>query len=159
MTRRSRRAAFGLLSTTYADTSLVRRAVDEIWNAGNIEVADELFSSTYINHGGLIPDLVKGPEGIKFGVALYRTAFPGLHIRIDSLSLIEGTVHMRWTAQSSSAVYVKQATGALHVDHEFSGSVRSSIVAGRIVESWTTWDSTAALQVLEARGSSHEESS
>lgn len=34
------------------DASLVRRVVEEIWNAGELDVADELFDPSYINHGG-----------------------------------------------------------------------------------------------------------
>lgn len=44
---------------------LVRRVVEEIWNRGKLDVADVLFASDYINHAGLIPDFVRGPEAIK----------------------------------------------------------------------------------------------
>lgn len=115
------------------DAALLYRVVDDFWNGGNVDLADELFSNDYINHGGLIPDLVKGPEGVKFSVALYRTAFPGLSVRVDSLSSSGGTVHMRWTARTRVG------------DHALSGAMRTSVVAGQIVESWTSWDSTAVL--------------
>jgi len=65
--------------------ALVRRAVEEIWNRGDLALADALFAPSYVNHGGLIPDLVHGPEAIKISVALYRTAFPDLHISVASL--------------------------------------------------------------------------
>jgi SnoaL-like polyketide cyclase len=134
------------LSADERDAALVRRVVDEIWNAGNIDLADHLFSSTYINHGGLIPDLVAGPEGIKFSVALFRTAFPELRIDIDSLSSIGGSVHMRWTASN--------------VERGFSGETRCTVAGGQIVESWTSWDSEAALLKLQALAQpGHEESS
>ena len=50
------------------DIALIERVIDEVWNAGQIDLADELFAANYVNHGGLVPDLVKGPEGIKFSV-------------------------------------------------------------------------------------------
>lgn len=56
--------------------ALVRRGIDAIWNRGELVVADELFGPDYVNHDGLIPDLVHGPEAIKISVALYRVAFP-----------------------------------------------------------------------------------
>ena len=130
------------------DAALLYRVVDEIWNGGNIDLADELFSSDYVNHGGLIPDLVKGPEGVKFSVALYRAAFPGLRIRVDSLSSIEGSINLRWTAESTS-----------NNGHEFSGTITSSVAGGQVVESWTSWDSTAALFGLVPHGPTHEETS
>ena len=142
-----------MLSVNEKNAALVRRAVDEIWNAGDIDLADDLFSSTYVNHGGLIPDLVEGPEGIKFSVALYRAAFPDLHIRVDSLDSIDGTVHMRWTAQSTLGDQGTKTTGVMNLEPGFSGATRSSVADGRIVESWTSWDSTpaAAWEVNDGR--------
>lgn len=136
------------VSPEKSGAALLRRLVDEIWNAGNIDLADELFSTSYVNHGGLIPDLVKGPEGIKFSVALYRAAFPGLCIRIDSLSSSHGSVQMHWTAHGSAVDHGNGTTSALNGELALSGSMRSSVVAGQIVETWTSWDSTVALQAL-----------
>jgi len=55
-------------------------------------VADEVFSPDYTNHGGLIPDLVRGPEAIKISVALYRIAFPTFASLWPTSARIEG----RW---------------------------------------------------------------
>ena len=131
------------------DAALVRRVIDEIWNAGYIDLADELFSSDYVNHGGLIPDLVRGPEGIKFSVALYRAAFPDLHIRVDSLTSSRGTVRLAWTCTTSGV----EATRAL------TGKSRSLVAGGQIIESWTEWDSTGAMQALGVVQPTHSESS
>jgi predicted SnoaL-like aldol condensation-catalyzing enzyme len=120
--------------------TLVQRVVDEIWNAGNLELADELFAPTYINHGGLIPDLVQGPEGIKFSVAFYRAAFPGLHVAVDDLAVDKDAVILRWTAAGQAAG--DSTTGTL------TGVTRSQVVDGRVVESWTTWDAGLALERL-----------
>ena len=120
--------------------TLVQRVVDEIWNAGNLELADELFAPTYINHGGLIPDLVQGPEGIKFSVAFYRAAFPGLHVAVDDLAVDKDAVILRWTAAGQAAG--DATTGTL------TGVTRSHVVDGRVVESWTTWDAGLALERL-----------
>ena len=144
MTKHVRRAAFVALIPEEKDAALLYRVVDEIWNGGNVDLADELFSIDYVNHGGLIPDVVKGPEGVKFSVALYRTAFPGLSVRVDSLYSSGGTVHVRWTARARVA------------DHALSGAMRTSVVAGRIVESWTSWDSTAVLLRLGTSVPRHE---
>jgi hypothetical protein len=141
------------------DAALVRRIIDEIWNAGDIDLADELFADTYVNHGGLIPDLVKGPEGIKFSVALYRAAFPDLHISVNRLSSIDGTVHLRWTAWSTFADQGSDTAGTVKVKHALAGATRSSVAGGQIVESWTSWDSTVALQRLGVFQPRHEETS
>jgi len=141
------------------DAALVRRVVEEVWNAGDIDLADKLFSTTYVNHGGLIPDLVTGPEGVRFSVALYRAAFPDLHVRVDSLSSIHGTVRLSWTAQTNFADARSGTAGAASGRRALSGTSRGRVVGGQIVESWTEWNSTAALGVLGILQPGHEETS
>ena len=86
-------------NVTAADNArLVRQVIEEIWNAGDLDLADRLFAPDYINHGGLIPDLVRGPEAIKVSVVLYRTAFPQFRLAVLDL-LAEGqSVAVRWAA-------------------------------------------------------------
>src|ERR1700682_5279050 len=122
------------------NAALVQRVVDEIWNAGNLELADELFTPTYVNHGGLIPDLVPGPEGIKFSVAFYRAAFPGLHVTVDHLDVDQDATTLRWTARGQTPADATRGT--------LTGVTRSLVVDGQIVESWTSWDAGLALQQL-----------
>jgi len=119
---------------------LVQRVVDEIWNAGKLELADELFAPTYVNHGGLIPDLVQGPEGIKFSVAFYRAAFPGLHVAVDDLAVDKDAVTLCWTAAGQAAADATRGT--------LIGVTRSLVVDGQIMESWTSWDARLALERL-----------
>ncbi|HXN02476.1 MAG TPA: nuclear transport factor 2 family protein [Candidatus Dormibacteraeota bacterium] len=118
----------------------MQRIVDQIWNAGNLELADELFAATYVNHGGLIPDLVQGPEGIKFSVAFYRAAFPGLHLAVDHLDTDEDAITLSWTARGQTSA---DATGGT-----LTGVTRSLVVDGQILESWTSWDAGLALERL-----------
>lgn len=144
---------------------LVRRAVEEIWNQGDLALADVLFAPDYVNHGGLIPDLVRGPEAIKSGVALYRTAFPDLHITVEALAAREEMVDLRWTARGTTpapragsslapsrggdnlpAALARGApTGPLGT---LRGTTRSRLAAGQIAESWTSWDRVGVLQRL-----------
>ncbi len=120
--------------------SLVRRVIDEIWNAGDLDLSDDLFGATYVNHGGLIPDLVRGPEGVKFSVAFYRRAFPDLHLSADDLRGNEETVILRWTGRATTDPPDRVGT--------LSGSTRIAAAGGQIVESWTTWNSTKVLEQL-----------
>lgn len=119
--------------------ALVRRAVEEIWNRGEFAVADTLFARDYVNHAGLISDLVRGPEAIKISVALYRTAFPDLRISIDTLTANEDAVLLRWTAHSV------KAQGTL------TGMLVSRVAGGKIAESWMQWDQAGMLQRLRLR--------
>ncbi|NNJ12379.1 SnoaL-like domain-containing protein [Chloroflexales bacterium ZM16-3] len=120
-------------------TALVRRAVEAIWNQGDLAVADILFADDYINHAGLITNLVRGPEAIKVSVALYRTAFPDLQIMIDALTARRNAVLVRWTARSP--VHHGTLTGILVC----------RIADSQIAESWTQWDHAGALGPLGLR--------
>jgi predicted ester cyclase len=129
------------------DGAAVRRAVEAIWNRGALEAADALFAPDYVNHGGLIPDLVRGPEAIKVSAALYRAAFPGLHVAVDEVEADGETVVLRWTARGAApgtpvALIPAGQRGAV------TGVTRGRLVGGRIAESWTSWDRAGALAQL-----------
>jgi len=65
--------------------ALIRRWVEEGWNKGNLDLANEMYANTYVGHG----IDVRGPEGLKQFVAIFRTAFPDLNFRIQDM-LAEG---------------------------------------------------------------------
>lgn len=137
------------------NAGLVHRVIDEIWNAGDLDLADELFGATYVNHGGLIPDLVRGPEGVKFSVAFYRRAFPDLQISANRLQTSGGMVTVDWTARSTSAGDPWRRTNA-DPAASLSGETRLSLANGQIVESWTSWDSTKVLTELGVFQRTHD---
>jgi hypothetical protein len=126
---------------------LVRRAVEEIWNQGNLGLADVLFSPTYVNHGGLIPDLVCGPEAIKASVAMYRAAFPRLHITVDALRAAGDFVDLTWTARRTPPEDQAHSAPEANGDR-LQGTICGRIAANQIEESWTTWDDVGVLHRL-----------
>jgi predicted SnoaL-like aldol condensation-catalyzing enzyme len=128
---------------TAADNArLVRQVIEEIWNAGDLDLADRLFAPDYINHGGLIPDLVRGPEAIKISVVMCRTAFPSFRVAIVDLLAQGSMVALHWVALSPSrrTRVNDQRAGEPHSD-TFSGMTFARMIAGQIAESWTCWDS------------------
>jgi len=48
-----------------AHEALVRQAIELIWNRGDLDAADEFFAPGYVNHHGLIVDLILGPEAVR----------------------------------------------------------------------------------------------
>ena len=75
---------------TADNKAIIRRWIEEAWNSGNLEIADELYTQDYtaksMEQG--IPDL-RGPGDIKAVVRRFRSAFPDVHFEIDHL-LAEG---------------------------------------------------------------------
>lgn len=127
--------------------ALVRRAVEAIWNRGELDVADALFATNYINHDGLIPDLIRGPEAIKVSVALYRTAFPNLRITVEELTADGDTVLLRWTAHRAPTAD-RSGDASMSTAGTLTGTLTSRLAGGQIVESWVQWDREGALAQL-----------
>lgn len=127
--------------------ALVHRAVDAIWNRGELDVADTLFAANYVNHGGLIPDLMFGPEAIKFSVALYRLAYPDLRLTVAHLASNGDTVRLQWTAQRASASHPTDDASA-STANMLTGTITSRIADGQISETWVEWDREGALARL-----------
>lgn len=131
--------------------ALVRRAVGEIWNGLDLDLADEVFGAAYVNHGGGIPDAVTGPESIKFAVVLQHTAFPRLHIRERALVAEENLVELKWAAGREPLSFDR-------IRHHRRDAARGTTLIRcadeRIVESWTTCDCPAwADMTVAAAGS------
>ena len=131
---------------TERNRDLVRRAVEEIWNQGDLALADVLFAPTYVNHGGLIPDLLHGPEAVKSAVALYRAAFPDFYITVEALRAEEEMVELHWSARRGPPP--ARIAGAAGQGGALRGRTRSRCAAHQIAESWTTWDRAGVLRDL-----------
>jgi predicted ester cyclase len=133
---------------------LVQQVVDEIWTRGDLELADRLFTPDYINHGGLIPDLVHGPEAIKVSVAMYRLAFPGLRIVVEDLMVDGNTATFRWAAHGGTPSGSPGPAAARRVS--MAGGMIVRIDDGRIAESWTSWNQEEALRRFSLNVTSRE---
>ncbi|HYX84046.1 MAG TPA: ester cyclase [Gaiellales bacterium] len=61
---------------------LVQRLFDEIINAGNLDLADELFAPDYVDHGPM--GELRGIEAFKDLVRMWRAAVPDVHCTIEN---------------------------------------------------------------------------
>jgi steroid delta-isomerase-like uncharacterized protein len=61
-----------------------RRIIEEVWNKGNFSIISELVSPDYCSHNAAGEDM-KGPDGFKQMITLWRTAFPDLRMSIDDV--------------------------------------------------------------------------
>jgi predicted SnoaL-like aldol condensation-catalyzing enzyme len=129
------------------NAAVVRRVVDSIWNRGDLHLADSLFATVYINHGGVIPDIVHGPEAIKISVTMYRAAFPRFSVTIDRLTADGDIVDFFSTARVPFDDRPPRTARTSHEDTVI-GMTRNRLTSGRIVESWTSWDDEDLLRRL-----------
>ena len=124
-----------------------RRLLEEAFNSGNLDVVDELVSPEFVNHDAAQPEPAVGIEAAKASIQGYRDAFPDLRIAIE-LQVAEGEyVTTQWTAQGTNQgdLMGMPATGK---QATVTGITIDRIVDGRIVESWTNWDTLGLLQQL-----------
>jgi steroid delta-isomerase-like uncharacterized protein len=129
--------------------ALARRTFDEIWNTGNLDVADELFSPDYVNHDPTSPEVPPGPEGVKQLARMYRRAFPDLRFIIDEMLATGDKVITRWTGQGThrGALRGLPPTGR---QARVTGISIHRVVGGRIVETWLNWDTLGLMEQLGA---------
>ena len=90
------------MSTTEENKAQFRRTYEELFNKGNLVVADELIALDFLNHEAP-PGRDRGPESMREGITMLRTAFPDLHFTIEELvaegDTVVGRVTMNGTHQ------------------------------------------------------------
>src|SRR3712207_2787269 len=77
--------------------AVARRWFEDLFNAGNLEVADEIIAADHDNHDPTLPGFPPGPEGQKQVVNLYGGAFTNAHISIEDQISEGDRVATRWT--------------------------------------------------------------
>jgi steroid delta-isomerase-like uncharacterized protein len=130
-----------------SNKALSRRLLDEAFNAGNIAVVDELVTPDFVNHDPALPGPVVGPDAAKASIEGYRAGFPDLRITIEDQIADDEHVVTRWTARGTNEgeMMGMPATGK---QATVTGITIDRIVNGRIVESWSNWDTLGMLQQL-----------
>ena len=89
--------------------ALARLLIEEVFNAGKLDVADELLAPDYMCHMPLFGD--PDVEGFKSHVGGSRRIFPDLHIQIEDPIAEGNRVAMRWT---STGHHIGGPDGAPH---------------------------------------------
>ena len=80
--------------------ALTARIVQEIWNEGNLELADEIIAPDYADKVAGDGSPI-GPEGFKQAVAGIKSAFPDFTITIDDMISENDKVALVWTFQGT----------------------------------------------------------
>jgi steroid delta-isomerase-like uncharacterized protein len=127
--------------------AISRRLLEEAFNSGNLDVIDELVAPEFVNHDAALPEPTVGIEAAKASITGYRDAFPDLRLTVEQQFGEGELVTTRWSARGTHqgelmgmAATGKQAT--------VTGITIDRIVDGRIVESWTNWDTLGLMQQL-----------
>lgn len=129
--------------------AIVRRVNDEVWSEGRLDVIDELIADDFVATVVGAPEQIRGPQGFREFVVMYRKAFPDLRITVDEQFAEGETVVTRWTATGTNEGELmgmpatgKQATTA--------GININRISGGKLVEGWGLFDQLGLLQQIGA---------
>jgi len=119
--------------------ALVRRFFDEVYNRGNLDIADELLSPDYVDHTAP-PGRHAGREGLKRSVAKQRASSSDLHIRIEE-QIAEGDKVVSWVI-GSGAHDRERFMGLAPTGERMTMKhiIISRVVEGKIVEEWRVSD-------------------
>ncbi len=126
--------------------AIVHRIWEEVINKGNLNIADELFATSYVHHGPGGRE-IKGPEGFKQFIAMRRTAFPDFHVAVEDLLTEGDRVVSRWTA---SGTHKGNLMGIDPTDQRgtLTGITITRIVGGKVMEDWENLDQLGLLRQL-----------
>jgi steroid delta-isomerase-like uncharacterized protein len=127
--------------------AIVRRLFEELWNKGNLSLADELFSPNYAHYDPSTPDVGRGPESEKKRATLYRTAFPDLRLTIEDIIAEGETVMARWSCRGT---HKGDLSGIAPTGKQFniSGVTIARLANGKLAEGWVNWDTLGLMQQL-----------
>jgi predicted ester cyclase len=125
---------------------IMRRMIEEVWNKGNLLVADELFAPNHTSPSA--PDLPPGPESVKMLVTMFRSAMPDYHMNIDMLMADDHKVVARFTQWGThiGAPLMGMPPSGRRAEWTEIGILE--IENGKIVKSWYEVDMLAMIQQL-----------
>jgi steroid delta-isomerase-like uncharacterized protein len=127
--------------------AIVRRLFAELWNTGNLSVADEIFSPNYAHFDPSTPDFGRGPDSEKRRLALYRGAFPDIHVTIEEVIAEGETVMTRWSCRGTHKGDLNGiAPTGKHIT--ISGVTVVGVSNGKIAEGYVSWDALGLMQQL-----------
>ena len=126
--------------------ALARRAIDEVWNKGMMETADQIGDKNEIFHDPLAGE-VRGVEGFKQHVRNFRAAFPDLKFVIEDIGADGDKVYFRFVATGThKGAFL--GVPATNKRARVTGLALNRIQGGKFVEVWTSYDALGLLQQL-----------
>jgi steroid delta-isomerase-like uncharacterized protein len=119
--------------------ALARRVLEEMFNKGNLDVADELLAPNYVDHDPAMPEDIHGPEGFKQYVSGYRSAFSDLHLTFEDQIAEGDKVVTRWTG---TGTHDGELSGIAPTGNRVTlpGMEIVRISGGKLVEGWEGYD-------------------
>jgi predicted ester cyclase len=133
-----------------ANKQLIERFYEEVWAAGNVDFAQQVFAEGYVRHDLRPTQAPPGAAGQAQIAQAFRSAFPDLQWRVDLLLAEGDLVAARWTASGThSGQWGEVAPTGRRA--EFSGvNIFRFGPTGEVVEIWNHRDDLGLHEQLGA---------
>ena len=124
--------------------TVVRRLIEEGFNRGRLEVADELTSPDLVEHQNFGPDHAAGAAGVKAVITSLRRGFSDFHLEIEDLAVDGDKVWLRMTGTGTNdGPFMGHAPTGRPMRTDVFDVIR--VVDGRMVEHWGVPDRLGTL--------------
>ena len=131
---------------THQAQSSIRRVFDEAFNQGNLAVVDEVLTLDHSAHNafGVAPH---GPQGLKWLIAMFRTAFPDLQCTVEDEIREGDKFSAHWTMRGThKGLFLGNPPTGKPILVQ--GIIFARIENDQLVEDWTLVDQMGILQQL-----------
>ena len=136
--------------STEVNKAIVMQLYEEIFNKGNLDLADKLIVPNAVNHDPAVPPgMPGGAAGLKAAVTMLRSAFPDDHHTIEDL-IAEGdkvVVRLTHSGTHQGSFFGLAPTGK-HISQTSIHIFR--FANGKLVEAWANRDDLGLMQQLGA---------
>jgi steroid delta-isomerase-like uncharacterized protein len=136
-----------------AGKHIIKRFIEDLWNARRLDVADQIFSADCVTHqlrsGVLAEPAHRGPQAMKEHVSGWLMSFPDLHFNIEQMIaerdrvvsqlVMEGTHQGTWMGISPTRKRLQIRMITIH-----------RIANNKIAEDWVLVESLGLFQQLGA---------
>ena len=128
------------------DLKAIGHQLAELWNTGNLSIADEIFANDFVNHDPSRPE-VTDIEGYKKYLTETRSGMPDFKVDIEDMVAEEEKLASRYTVSGTfqNDFFGIPATGKKAT---WTGVTIYRFDSGKIVEAWWSEDALGMLQQL-----------
>jgi predicted ester cyclase len=128
--------------------TLVRNAIEEIYNDGNLNLADEIAATNFVPHDATL-NTGTGPTGLKNHANTLRTAFPDLHLNIEEMHADGDAITTRLTIRGThkgTLLNIPPTGRSINT----TGTLISHVKNGKMIDSFMNWDALGVMQQIGA---------
>lgn len=141
------------MNASVENKAISRHADEELFDRGNLEVADELFAPNFVFHDPVSGKDWHGLESVKHYATMMRAAFPNLHYAVED-QIAEGDKVV--TRYMASGTHQGKLMGVEPTGNrvEIRGISIMRIKGGKIEEIWESYNTLGVMQQLGVVASS-----